>query len=280
VKLATVATPKGPRAARLADGGEAVLLPYSDVVALLQDPSWKEIAQNEGEAGEFELGPLPAVRPARVLCVGLNYRSHVLETHNEVPEYPTLFAKFPTTLTGSTSDVLLPVASSQVDWEAELGIVIGAPAYQVSEADALDHIAGFTAVNDVSMRDWQRRTSEWLQGKNFDASTPVGPVVTTSDEIDSAADLLLTCHVDGVLMQEARTSDLIFNPAMIVSYITTFMRLEPGDLISTGTCGGVAVARPDLPFLKDGQVATVTIEGIGSCVNVFRDEPIAEGDRT
>lgn len=272
MKLATVATPAGSQAARMADGGEVVLLPYPDVVSLLQDPSWRQIAQNEGEEGEHELGPLPAVRPARTLCVGLNYRSHVLETNNEVPKYPTLFAKYPGTLTGSTSDVTLPLVSSQVDWEAELGIVIGRPTYKVGEADALDHIAGFTAVNDVSMRDWQRRTSEWLQGKNFHASTPVGPVVSTSDEVEDAADLLLTCHVDGVLMQEARTSDLIFGPAKIVSYISAFMQLEPGDLISTGTCGGVAVARPDLPFLKDGQVATVTIEGIGSCVNVFRAE--------
>jgi len=272
VKLATVATPTGSRAARIADGGEAVLLPYPDVVSLLQDPSWRQIALGEGEEGDVELGSLPAVRPNRTLCVGLNYRSHVLETNNEVPEYPTLFAKFPGTLTGATSDVTLPDVSTKVDWEAELGIVIGTPAYGVSDADALQHIAGFTAVNDVSMRDWQRRTSEWLQGKNFDASTPVGPVVTTSDEIDDAADLLLTCHVDGVLMQEARTSDLIFGPAKIVSYISTFMRLEPGDLISTGTCGGVAIARPDQPFLKDGQVATVTIEGIGSCVNTFRAE--------
>lgn len=272
MRLATVATLDGSRAARIAEGGEAVLLPFSDVSLLLQDPNWRQIAANDGEAGESELGSLPAVQPGRIVCVGLNYRSHVLETHNEVPTNPTLFAKFPATLTGSRSDVTLPLASSRVDWEAELGIVIGARAYKISEGDALNHIAGFTAVNDVSMRDWQRRTSQWFQGKNFDASTPVGPVVTTSDEIDDAADLLLTCHVDGVLMQEARTSDLIFNPATVVSYVSTFMKLEPGDLIATGTCGGVAVARPDTPFLKDGQVATVTIEGIGSCVNTFRDE--------
>lgn len=272
MKLATVATPSGPRAARIAEGGEAVLLPFTDVATLLQDPDWRRIAQRQGESGEYELGPLPAVRPARTICVGLNYRSHVLETHNEVPAYPTLFGKFPGTLTGSTSDVTLPLASRQVDWEAELGIVIGASAFRVRESEALSYIAGFTAVDDVSMRDWQRRTSEWFQGKNFHASTPVGPVVTTSDEVDDAEDLLLTCHVDGVLMQEARTSDLIFKPAAIVSYITTFMELEPGDLIATGTCGGVAVARPDTPYLRDGQVATVSIEGIGSCTNVFRQE--------
>lgn len=269
MKLATVATPGGSRAARVEDGGDAVLLPFADVVALLRDPDWRQIAQHGGEAGESELGSLPAVRPGRILCVGLNYRSHVLETNREVPEFPTLFAKFPGTLTGSRSDVTLPQVTDMVDWEAELGIVMGAHTYHVSEADALGHVAGFTALNDVSMRDWQRRTSEWLQGKNFHASTPVGPVVTSCDEVDDARDLRLTCHVDGVLMQDARTSDLIYGPARIVSYISTFMQLEPGDLIATGTCGGVASARPDKPFLKDGQVVEVTIEGIGSCVNTF-----------
>jgi acylpyruvate hydrolase len=159
-----------------------------------------------------------------------------------------------------------------VDWEAELGVVIGAPARRVSPGQALDFVAGLTAVNDVSMRDWQRRSSEWLQGKNFEASTPVGPALVTLDEFDDPLDLAISCDVDGQTMQQARTSELLFSIAELVSYASTFTTLRPGDLIVTGTMSGVASAREDQPFLKDGQVVTVTIEGIGSCRNEFYAE--------
>jgi acylpyruvate hydrolase len=166
----------------------------------------------------------------------------------------------------------LPSVSDSVDWEAELGIVIGRPAHHVAVEDALPCIAGMTVVNDVSMRDWQGRTSEWLAGKNFEASTPVGPVLVTVDELDDPLDLAISCEVDGEVMQDARTSELLFGLAELVSYISTFTTLRPGDLIATGTPEGVALARPGKPYLRDGQLVTVTIEGVGSCRNRFYAE--------
>ena len=276
MRLTTIATENGTSAARITDG-TVVALPYPDVVALLGDPQWRTAASSSGtdhgDASALEYN-LPAVRPGKTMCCGLNYRSHVLEsrTRRELPQYPTLFAKFPDTLTGALSPICLPHASAMVDWEAELGVVIGTPARRVSAGQALDHVAGLTAVNDVSMRDWQRRSSEWLQGKNFEASTPVGPALVTLDEFDDPLDLAISCDVDGQVMQQARTSELLFSIAELVSYASTFTTLRPGDLIVTGTMSGVASAREDQPFLKDGQVVTVTIEGIGSCRNEFYAE--------
>lgn len=252
-----------------------IALPYPDVVTLLNDPDWPSVASASGiEFGdESALAyDLPAVRPSKTLCVGLNYRSHAQEVSAKTPDYPTLFAKFPDSLTGASSPICLPRVSEAVDWEVELGIVIGSPARRVSVDHALSYVAGMTVVNDVSMRDWQSRTSEWLAGKNFEASTPVGPTLVTLDELDDPLDLLTSCQVDGKLMQQARTSDLLFSLAELVSYASTFTTLRPGDLIATGTPAGVAIGRDDKPFLRDGQVVTATVDGIGSCRNLFYAE--------
>lgn len=276
MRLTTIATYAGTAAARIVDG-TVVALPYPDVVVLLRDAEWRTAASSTGidygDASALEHN-LPVVRPSKTFCVGLNYRSHVMEsrTRRQPPEYPTLFAKFPDSLTGASSPICLPRASAAVDWEAELGVVIGAPARHVSAHRALDLVAGLTVVNDVSMRDWQRRTSEWLQGKNFEASTPVGPVLVTLDEFDDPLDLAISCDVDGQPMQQARTSELLFSIAELVSYASMFTTLRPGDLIVTGTPSGVASAREDQPYLRDGQVVTVTVEGIGSCRNQFYAE--------
>jgi acylpyruvate hydrolase len=281
MRLTTIATENGTSAARIIDG-TVVALPYPDVVALLGDAAWRTAASStgtdHGDASALEHN-LPVVRPGKTFCVGLNYRAHVMEsrTRRELPKYPTLFAKFPDSLTGASSPICLPRASAAVDWEAELGVVIGAPARRVSPDQALDHVAGLTAVNDVSMRDWQRRTTEWLQGKNFEASTPVGPVLATLDEFDNPLDLAISTDVDGQVMQQARTSELLFSIAEVVSYASMFTTLRPGDLIATGTPSGVASARKDQPYVKDGQVVTVTIEGIGSCRNQFYAEAPAPG---
>jgi acylpyruvate hydrolase len=281
VRLATISTNNGTAAARIVDG-TVVALPYRDVVALLSDPAWRTAANSAGieygDASALE-HDLPVVRPGKTFCVGLNYRSHVLEsrTRRELPEYPTLFAKFPDSLTGASSRIRLPRASAAVDWEAELGVVIGAPARHVPADQALELVAGLTAVNDVSMRDWQRRTSEWLQGKNFEASTPVGPALVTLDEFADPLDLAISTDVDGQTMQQARTSELLFGIAELVSYASMFTTLRPGDLIVTGTPSGVASAREDQPYIRDGQVVTVTIEGIGSCRNQFYAEPPGTG---
>jgi acylpyruvate hydrolase len=205
--------------------------------------------------------------PEKIFCVGLNYRGHILEMSRELPSYPTLFAKFASGLIGARDDLVLPSVSNAVDWEAELGVVIGRRIRRATFEQAREAIAGFTIVNDVSMRDWQARTTQYLQGKAFDASTPVGPVLVTGEEIGNAADLEVRCELDGVVMQRGRTSDLLFGPAAVVSYISQFATLCPGDLISTGTPGGVGAGRDPQVFLEPGQVLTTAIEGIGSCVN-------------
>lgn len=275
MRLATVRTGGGTRAARL-EGDRLVLLAASDVGALLAAPDrdaalGSELGSDVAVA-EAVFAPL-VVRPEKIFCVGLNYRDHILEMTRELPQYPTLFAKFASGLLGPFDDLVLPSVSDSVDWEVELGVVIGQPAHRADNDEAARSIGGFTVANDVSMRDWQLRTMQFLQGKAFDATTPVGPFLVTGDEIDQAADLELRCEVDGKVMQAARTSGLLFGPAEIVSYISQFTTLRPGDLILTGTPGGVGMGRDPQVYLAGGQLLTTTVEGIGSCVNRCVAEP-------
>jgi acylpyruvate hydrolase len=205
--------------------------------------------------------------PSKIICVGLNYRTHIIETGRELPEYPTLFAKFPETLMGANDDLAIPAVSEKVDWEVELAVIIGAPVYRASAAEARTAIAGYATSNDVSMRDWQRRTLQWLAGKMFSRTTPVGPYLVTADEVDHAADLEIRCEVDGQVMQQARTSDLLFKPADVVAYVSQAITLNPGDLLLTGTTGGVGDARKPPVYLRPGQVLRTYVEGLGECVN-------------
>jgi acylpyruvate hydrolase len=268
MRLATLRTPRGPVAVR-AEGDELLELPYPDVVALLSDPGWREAAGSAGARRHPAAGADldSPVRPTKIVCVGLNYRSHIEEMGRPLPEFPTLFAKFADTLTGPYDDIVVPSASTEVDWEAELGVVVGRVARNLNEAEAAACIAGYTVVNDVSMRDWQWRTSQWMAGKNFEASTPVGPFVVTGDELDESPDLELRCAVDGITMQKARTSDLLFTPAAVVAYVSRITTLHPGDLIATGTPGGVGAGRDPKVFLRPGQLLETTLEGVGSCRN-------------
>ena len=199
----------------------------------------------------------------------MNYRSHVEEMGREAPPHPTLFAKYARSLTGPRDRIELPHESEQVDWEVELAFVIGREARRASGAAASGAIAGFTVLNDVSMRDWQFRTMQFLQGKTWERSTPVGPALVTLDEVPGGAepDLRLTCAVDGELMQDGRTSDLLFGPEELVAYLSTIARLEPGDLVATGTPAGVGAGRTPPVFLKPGNVVRTAIEGIGELVN-------------
>jgi acylpyruvate hydrolase len=274
MRLATIRRPDGTTAAARLEGDELVLLPYSDVVALLAEPGWREAA---GEAADERVALAgadlaPTVQPAKVICVGLNYRSHIEEMGRPLPDHPTLFAKFADTLTGPYDDLIVPRVSAEVDWEVELGVVIGRAARNVYESGAAACIAGYTVVNDISMRDWQWRTTQWDQGKNFEASTPVGPFLVTGDEIDDAADLEVTCRVDGQTMQTGRTCDLLFKPAVIVAYVSQFTTLQPGDLIATGTPGGVGAGRDPKVFLAPGQLLETAIEGIGACRNLMVED--------
>jgi acylpyruvate hydrolase len=271
MRLVTIRTAAGTRAARL-DGDRIVELDAPDVAAVLE--AGVGAAQEAGGGGrsgaplaEVDLAPL-VPRPSKIICLGLNYRSHIEEMGAELPEHPTLFAKFAASLIGARDPIRIPAASKAVDWEAELAFVMGRRVRNVSSDDeARAAIGGYTICNDVSMRDWQWRTTEWLQGKTWEGSTPVGPALVTPDEVDHAADLALSCEVDGEVMQEARTSDLLFKPADIVRYVSTILTLEPGDIVSTGTPGGVGAGRQPVKFLQPGNVVRTSIEGLGELVN-------------
>ena len=268
MRFATVRVPGGTSAARV-DGNELVLLEAPDVGALLTAGPLTDraVVPETGQRVQLADAQLATLvpRPAKVLCVGLNYRSHLLELGFSEPAYPTLFAKFASSLIGPHDDLVVPSITEALDWEVELTVVIGRPVFRVGEAEAAAAIGGYTVANDITMRDWQRRTKEWLQGKAVDGTTPVGPVLVTPDELDGATDLQVTCEVDGEVVQQGNTADLLFSPAFLVSYISTFASLAPGDLVLTGTPGGVGAVsgRRLLP----GSTIRTAIEGIGECVN-------------
>jgi acylpyruvate hydrolase len=213
-----------------------------------------------------ELAPV-VPRPTKVLCVGLNYRPHIEEMGRAEPSHPTLFNKWADTLLGPTDDLELPPEVELLDWEVELVVVIGRTVRRADEDEAAGAIAGFTVGNDVSARDWQDRTTQFLQGKVWDRTSPVGPWLVTADELGPRPDLEVTCTVSGRTMQKGRTGDLIFDPVTLVAYTSTFTTLEPGDLIFTGTPGGVGAARTPPIGLGDGDELVTTIEGIGSLRN-------------
>ncbi|MBP2472302.1 acylpyruvate hydrolase [Crossiella equi] len=221
--------------------------------------------------GPLDLAPV-IPRPGKLLCVGLNYRTHILEMGRPIPEHPTLFAKFADALVGPTDDIDLAPESAQVDWEAELAVVIGSPVRRADEDQAAKAIAGFTVLNDVTMRDWQFRTREWLQGKTFEATTPLGPVLVTPDELPGGVrpELAIRCTVNGEVVQEANTGDLVFDPVTLVRYLSTILTLHPGDVIATGTPGGVGHARTPPRYLADGDVLGTEIEHLGQLVNTAR----------
>jgi acylpyruvate hydrolase len=204
-------------------------------------------------------------RPGKVICVGLNYAAHIEETRREHSDYPVLFTKFATTLTGPYDPIALPGESEAIDYEGELVVVIGESARRVPPDRALDHVAGYSIANDVSMRDYQYKTHQWLQGKAWDASTPVGPDLVTRDEITEP--LTLRTFVNGEQVQEASTELLIFDIATLVSTISEFATLEPGDLILTGTPGGVGYRREPQLLLHDGDVVVVEVDGVGRIEN-------------
>ncbi|WP_346958234.1 fumarylacetoacetate hydrolase family protein [uncultured Arthrobacter sp.] len=241
---------------------------FANVGELLRSADWEAIAQNAaGATHPLEGADLDAVvpSPGKIICVGHNYRNHIKEMGREVPEFPTLFAKYAESLIGPNDDLALPQESDAVDWEAELAVVIGKAGRRIREADAKDHIAGYAVLNDVSMRDYQFRTIQWLQGKTWEKSTPFGPALVTTDEFSAGP--LMTSEVDGEVQQQTPTGDLVFAPEFLVSYISTIITLNPGDVIATGTPGGVGHAQDPKRYLQEGQLLVTTIEGLGQLKN-------------
>ncbi len=270
MRYATIRTSAGVTTAARLDGDALIPLYAEDVGALLATGDPGSVRDRDGAtpipAPEADFAPV-VTNPSKILCVGLNYRTHIQETGRELPEYPTLFAKFAQTLMGPGDDLVLPSVSEKVDWEVELAVIVGKATYRATKIEALANIAGYAASNDVSMRDWQRRTLQWQAGKMFEHSTPVGPYLVTPDELDNADDLEIRCQVDDEIVQQARTSDLLFRPADIVAYVSQTITLNPGDLILTGTTGGVGDARKPPVYLRPGQVLRSYVEGLGECVN-------------
>ncbi|GIH15869.1 fumarylacetoacetate hydrolase family protein [Rugosimonospora africana] len=268
MRLATIRTADGTRVVRV-DADRAVETGHTDLVDLLREDGWRASAASAAgpahDVSGLDYAPL-VLGPEKVICVGLNYRTHILEMGRELPEHPTLFAKYARSLVGAYDDVVLPPESAAMDWEAELGVVVGAPLRRATPEAARAAIAGYTVVNDVTARDWQYRTLQWLQGKTFEATTPVGPWLVTAEGTDEPA-YPLSCEVDGERVQSADTGDLVFGPADLLAYLSTIVTLMPGDLIATGTPGGVGHARKPARYLADGATLTTRIDGIGECVN-------------
>jgi 2-keto-4-pentenoate hydratase/2-oxohepta-3-ene-1,7-dioic acid hydratase in catechol pathway len=223
-------------------------------------------------AGKFTI-PLNQVElaapvfPKKIVAIGLNYLDHAHEAGMEIPKTPLCFAKFTSSLSGPFDPILLPAEDAQVDYEGELGVVIGQRAHRVTEADAMKHVAGYVAFNDVSARKWQFEDGQWIRGKSCDSFAPNGPWIVTAEEIPDPGSLRITTRVNGEVLQDSNTKQLIFSVAKLVSYFSHSFTLEPGDIFATGTPPGVGVARKPPRFLQDGDVVEVEIENIGTIRN-------------
>jgi acylpyruvate hydrolase len=277
VRLATISTAAGPRLHVLGRSG------YVDVGEATGDPllaslrsfleagrpamdAARGLAGRDGRPyGPEDFGPaVPA--PDRILCLGVNYSDHAIESRGEVPSWPDVFVRGRGTVLGPYADLVKPALTERFDYEGELGLVIGAGGRYIPAGKALDAVAGFVVLNDASARDWQRAGTQWTPGKNFDASMPIGPEVVTTDEVD-VSDVALTTTLNGEVMQSARTSQLIVDVPSAVEYFSSFTTLVPGDVIATGTPGGVGFARTPPVWLTPGDVIEVSIEGVGAIRN-------------
>ncbi|QFR01562.1 fumarylacetoacetate hydrolase family protein [Streptomyces phaeolivaceus] len=273
MRLATVRLDDGHHTTTVArrEEDELVLLPHADVGTLLSGGTgWQDRAAWDGERIPLAKGRLaPLVpHPNKIVCLGLNYATHIKEMGRPTPAHPTLFAKYDGSPVGAHDDIHMPPVSDGLDREADLGVVIGRRGRHVPRERALEYVAGCTVVNDVTVRDWQHRTREFLSGKTFEATAPVGPVLVTPDELPpGAAGLTIECGVDGHTTQKSDTADLLFDVADVIAYVSTIITLLPGDPIRTGTPGGVGAGRDPKVFLRPGQELVATIEGIGELRN-------------
>ena len=238
--------------------------------ALLEVFAWAK-SQFEARSGllsldALELGP-PVPDPDKIICLGVNYREHAAEAQQELPAVPMFFAKFRNSLIGPTSPILLPRASTQVDYEGELAVIIGQRCKEVAEQDALQYVAGYTIMNDVSARDVQMQTSQWTAGKALDTFAPMGPGIVLASSIPNPQTLMLTTRVNEQVVQHDTTANMVFSVASTIAFLSSLMTLEPGDIIATGTPSGVGFKRTPPLFLHDGDVVEVEIERIGRIRN-------------
>ncbi len=248
-------------------GGEHAMSAAKEAVAYAlerQDTSAAVVSKKD-----VIIGP-PVTKPGKIICVGHNYREHILEMKREIPEYPVLFAKFSNAVSGPEDTIPFPLITEKLDYEAEFAVVIGKTAKDVPLDEAFDYVAGYTIVNDVTFRDLQKRTLQWLQGKSPDGSAPMGPWLVTKDELPDPTGLEISLTVNGDERQRSNTSNLVFTVPRLIEYISSIMTLEPGDVILTGTPGGVGVAMDPPTFLKDGDVVSITVDKIGTLENTVK----------
>lgn len=261
----------------LIDAGARLGQRYADLRALLAAGALAELAALKSGKADLALDKaefLPVIPVSeKIMCIGLNYASHVLETGNETPKFPSIFHRFANAQVGHGQPMVRPKNSDKFDFEGELAFVIGRKARHVKPADALGYIAGYACFNDGSMRDFQRHTSQFGPGKNFLHSGAFGPWMTTADEIPDPSKLTLTTRLNGEVVQHTGTDDLIFDIPALIAYISSYTELVPGDVVATGTTGGVGARREPPLFMKGGDVIEVEISGIGILRNPIVDEP-------
>jgi 2-keto-4-pentenoate hydratase/2-oxohepta-3-ene-1,7-dioic acid hydratase in catechol pathway len=246
--------------------GEQVAGLGTDMLSLCASPRTPELAREVYDLRDVKLlAPIP--RPPKFICVGLNYRDHAAEARMEIPAVPTIFSKFSNVVIGPGAPVVLPKASSKPDYEAEFAFVIGAGGRHIAASRALEHVFGYTIVNDVSARDFQIATSQWLMGKTFDTFAPTGPWIVTREEIADPHTLGISLEIGGETLQKSNTSQMIFKIPELIEYISRVVTLEPGDIVATGTPAGVGFARKPPRWLKPGDETVVRIEGLGELRN-------------
>lgn len=240
----------------------------------LMDELINQINRYEGTYLDLsEISFLPAVtNPEKLICIGLNYKKHADEVKATYPEYPVLFSKFNNALSGHKEEVSIPKTTERLDFEVELGVVIGKTAKDVDVKEALDYVFGYVTTNDLSARDLQKRSGQWLLGKTSDGFLPVGPYLVTKDEIKDPNNLNISTELNGIKVQDSNTSDMIFSIEEIISYVSSHMTLKPGDLIMTGTPEGVIIGRPyeERNYMKPGDQVTVEVEGLGALTTYFK----------
>ena len=257
-------------------GSDLIDLGGVDLVDALRKGNLAELGQSaKGQVldpNSLHYRPLIA-RPGKIVCIGLNYHDHATEASFEKPTYPPMFPRVSTTLVGHNEPIIRPKVSTELDYEGEMVVVIGRGGKYISRERALDHIAGYSIFNDASIRDYQFKTTQWTAGKNFDATGPFGPELVTADELPAGAKgLKLETRLNGQVMQKTNTDLMIFPVAELIFYVSEVMTLEPGDIIVTGTPGGVGFARKPPVFMKAGDVCEIEIEGIGTLRNPVKDE--------
>ena len=281
MRLATLNTDRGPRACAFGDGHYVDLaaadptLPASLRELLGLGPEALKRAASACQSGPVRYAPgafplaAPIPDPQKVICLGLNYRDHALESNMPIPEEPVIFNKFPSALIGAGADIVLPRVTDQVDYEAELVVVIGKRGRDISREQALDYVAGYTIGHDVSARDWQLQKpgKQWFAGKTFDTFAPVGPELVTADEVPDPHRLGIRLKLNGQVMQDSNTSQFIFRIDETIAYLSQIVTLEPGDLIFTGTPPGVGMARTPPVWLQPGDIVEIEIDGLGTLRN-------------